>query len=112
MRMFSPRSSAFGWGTMSTDDEGPLPRASLRASEVRSAGEAAILVRGLYPPDAPAPGVNLFRGKPVGPGTAVRVGLKSGAPWKWITAGPNLFWLGLGLPRVTGLTEGEAPSAE
>ena len=46
-------------------------------------------MNGLYPGPATAPGCNDFSGNPVGPGTATRVGLKSGAPWKWITAGPK-----------------------
>ncbi len=31
----------------------------------------------------------------------MRVGLKSGAPAKFTTAGPNGFWVGVGEPRVT-----------
>ena len=37
-------------------------------------------MNGLYPGPATAPGCNDFSGNPVGPGTATRVGLKSGAP--------------------------------
>ena len=48
-------------------------------------------MNGLYPGPATAPGWSAVSGNPVGPGTATRVGLKSGAPAKWITAGPKGF---------------------
>ena len=44
-------------------------------------------------------------GNPVGPGTALRVGLKSGAPAKWMTAGPNGFADGDGFSSVTVCTQ-------
>ena len=56
---------------------------------VDDVGEPSIRMNGLYPGPATAPGWNDFSGNPVGPGTAIRVGLKSGAPAKWITAGPK-----------------------
>ena len=43
-------------------------------------------------------------GNPFGPGVAMRVGLKSGAPAKFTFAGPNRFCVGEGLPRVTVCT--------
>ena len=60
---------------------------------------------GLYPGPATAPGWNLASGNPVGPGSAMRVGLKSGAPLKWTIACPNLFWAGLGESSVTVWTQ-------
>ena len=39
-------------------------------------------MNGLYPGPATAPGANLASGNPSGPGVAIRVGLKSGAPAK------------------------------
>jgi hypothetical protein len=48
-------------------------------------------MNGLYPGPATAPGWNFFSGKPLGPGTAIRLGLKFGAPRKWMAAGPNGF---------------------
>ena len=53
--------------------------------------------------------MNFFSGKPVGPGTATRVGLKFGAPWKLITAGPNGFCSGVGLASVTVCTHAGQP---
>ena len=61
-------------------------------------------MNGLYPGPATAPGWNLASGKPVGPGVAMRVGLKSGAPAKFTTAGPNGFCCGVGVPSVTVCT--------
>ena len=55
-------------------------------------------MNGLYlsPEGTSAPGWNFLSGKPVGPGTATRVGLKSGAPAKWMTAGPKGLAIGVG----------------
>ena len=61
-------------------------------------------MNGLYPGPATAPGWNLASGNPFGPGVAMRVGLKSGAPAKFTTAGPNGFCCGVGLPSVTVCT--------
>src|SRR5260370_22204360 len=66
-------------------------------------------INGLYPGPATAPGWNLASGKPLGPGTAIRVGLKSGAPWKWTSAGPNGFCAGVGLSMVTVCTQAGPP---
>ena len=66
--------------------------------------DPAILMNGLYPGPATAPGWNLASGNPSGPGVAMRVGLKSGAPAKLMTAGPNGFCCGVGLLRVTVCT--------
>src|SRR2546430_16830239 len=62
-------------------------------------------MKGLYPEPATAPGWNLASGKPFGPGTAIRVGLKSGAPWKWTSACPKGFCAGVGESRVTVCTQ-------
>src|SRR6266851_4841447 len=59
----------------------------------------------LYAGPATAPGEKLAGGKPFGPGTNVRVGLKSGSPRKWTTAGPNLFASAEGESRVTVCTQ-------
>ena len=61
-------------------------------------------MNGLYPGPATEPGWNLASGKPAGPGVAIRVGLKSGAPAKFTTAGPNGFCCGVGEPSVTVCT--------
>ncbi len=58
-------------------------------------------MNGLYPGPATAPGWKFASGKPFGPGVAIRVGLKSGAPWKLTTACPNRFCAGVGDSRVT-----------
>src|ERR1700688_2360858 len=68
-------------------------------------GDPAIWMNGLYPGPATEPGEKLASGNPVGPGTAVRVGLKSGAPWKLMMAVPNGFWRGVGLSSVTVCTQ-------
>src|SRR5713226_1568167 len=62
-------------------------------------------MNGLYPGPATAPGEKLAGGKPFGPGTNVRVGLKSGSPRKWTTAGPNLFASAEGESRVAVCTQ-------
>ena len=61
-------------------------------------------MNGLYPGPATAPGWSLASGNPFGPGVAMRVGLKSGAPAKFTPAGPNRFCCGVGLSRVTVCT--------
>ena len=61
-------------------------------------------MNGLYPGPATAPGANLASGNPSGPGVAIRVGLKSGAPAKFTAAGPNGFSCGVGEPSVTVCT--------
>ena len=61
-------------------------------------------MNGLYPGPATAPGWNLASGNPAGPGVAMRVGLKSGAPAKFTTAGPNGFCWTVGEPSVTVCT--------
>ena len=61
-------------------------------------------MNGLYPGPATAPGANLASGNPVGPGVAIRVGLKFGAPAKCTTAGPNGLTCGVGEPSVTVCT--------
>src|SRR5262249_62236382 len=61
-------------------------------------------MNGLYPGPATAPGANLASGNPVGPGSAIRVGLKSGAPAKCTTAGPKGVCARVGELRVTGCT--------
>src|SRR5260370_695634 len=66
-------------------------------------------INGLYPGPATAPGWNWAGGKPLGPGTAIRVGLKSGAPWKWTSAGPNGFCAGVGLSMITVCTQAGQP---
>jgi hypothetical protein len=66
-------------------------------------------MNGLYPAAATAPGWNFASGKPLGPGSAIRVGRKSGAPWKLTTACPNLFWSGEGESRVTVWTQSGQP---
>ena len=66
--------------------------------------DPAIWMNGLYPGPATAPGWNLASGNPSGPGTAMRVGLKSGAPAKLIGAGPKWFCDGGGLIRWTVCT--------
>ena len=66
--------------------------------------DPAIWMNGLYPGPATAPGWNLASGNPSGPGTAMRVGLKSGAPAKLIGAGPKWFCYGVGLIRWTVCT--------
>src|SRR5579864_8636408 len=66
--------------------------------------DPAILMNGLYPGPATAPGANLASGNPSGPGTAMRVGLKSGAPAKLSGAGPKWFCDGGGLIRCTVCT--------
>src|SRR5258707_3232448 len=66
-------------------------------------------MKGLYPGPATAPGWNWASGKPLGPGTAMRVGLKSGAPWKWTSAGPNGFCAGVGESMVTVCTQAGQP---
>ena len=48
-------------------------------------------MNGLYPGPATAPGWKFASGNPFGPGCAIRVGLKSGAPWKSTTAGPCIL---------------------
>src|SRR2546425_8898875 len=68
-------------------------------------------MNGLYPLPATAPAVNDAGGKPWGPGTSVRVGVKSGSPRKWSTAGPNLFWSGVGESCVTVCTHSGHPIA-
>ena len=61
-------------------------------------------MNGLYPGPATAPGWSLASGNPFGPGVAIRVGLKSGAPAKFTAAGPNGFCCGVGEPSVTVCT--------
>ena len=61
-------------------------------------------MKGLYPGPATAPGWSLASGNPSGPGVAMRVGLKSGAPAKFTPAGPNGFWATVGESRVTVCT--------
>src|ERR1700746_2300542 len=61
-------------------------------------------MNGLYPAPATEPGANLASGNPFGPGTAIRVGAKFGAPAKLIGAGPNGFCAGEGLIRWTVCT--------
>src|ERR1700722_17891861 len=56
-----------------------------------------------------APGWKFLSGKPVGPGTAIRVGLKSGAPAKWMTAGPKGVAVGGGFASVTVCTQAGQP---
>ena len=68
-------------------------------------------MNGLYPGPATEPGANLASGNPVGPGTAIRVGLKFGAPAKFTTPGPNGFCAGDGLVRVTVCTAAGSPIA-
>src|SRR5260370_13383510 len=68
-------------------------------------------MNGLYPGPATEPGWNLTSGKPVGPATAIRVGLKSGAPAKFTTPGPNGFCAAVGLVRVTVCTAAGSPIA-
>src|SRR5579863_9946290 len=68
-------------------------------------------MNGLYlsPGGTSDPGWNFVSGKPVGPGTAIRVGLKSGAPAKWMTAGPNGLPVGVGFASVTVCTQAAQP---
>ena len=66
--------------------------------------DPAILMNGLYPGPATAPGWNLASGNPSGPGTAMRVGLKSGAPAKLMRAGPNGFCDARRVAQVTVCT--------
>jgi hypothetical protein len=68
-------------------------------------------MNGLYPGPATEPGANLASGNPFGPGTAMRVGLKFGAPAKFTTPGPNGFCAGDGLVRVTVCTPAGSPIA-
>src|SRR6202008_2631209 len=84
--MWAPRtrSAVLVWCTTS---KGPLPTATTRALETTLG--PGNRMNGLYPGPATAPGANLASGKPVGPGTATRVGLKFGAPAKCTTPGPN-----------------------
>ena len=77
MWTLSTRSPVLVWWVTSN---GPSPVATIGALYTTS--DPAILMNGLYPGPATAPGENDFSGNPVGPGTAVRVGLKSGAPLK------------------------------
>src|SRR6202007_1420478 len=67
--------------------------------------EPAIRMKGLYPGPATAPGWNWASGNPSGPGTAIRVGLKSGAPAKLRTAGPKGLTSGDGLIKCTVCTQ-------
>jgi hypothetical protein len=66
-------------------------------------------MNGLYPGPATEPGANLASGNPFGPGWAMRVGLKLGAPAKFTTPGPNGFCAGEGLVRVTVWTAAGSP---
>src|ERR1700751_3494457 len=66
--------------------------------------DPAIRMNGLYPGPATAPGWNLASRNPSGPGAAMRVGLKSGAPAKLMTAGPKWLSAGDGLIRWTVCT--------
>src|SRR5438132_78686 len=84
-----------GAGLSVDEPKEPLPR---RAKEVI----ATVVGR---------PGERDAGGKPWGPGTSVLVGLKSGSPWKWITAGPNLFWSAAGESCVTVCTQSGQPIA-
>src|SRR5260370_40219518 len=99
MWMPSTRSPVLVWVVTSN---GPFPVATIGALYTTS--EPLILMNGLYPGPATAPGWNLASGNPSGPGAAMRVGLKSGAPAKFTTAGPNGFCCGAGEPRVRGCT--------
>ena len=47
----------------------------------------------------------------MGPGTAIRVGAKFGAPAKFTTPGPNGFCRGVGLVSVTVCTAAGSPIA-
>ena len=94
------RSPVFVWWTTSN---GPSPVATIGA--LYTVGEPSIRMNGLYPGPATAPGWNFASGKPVGPGSAIRVGLKSGAPLKLTSACPNLFWSGDGESSVTVWTQ-------
>ncbi len=69
-------------------------------------------MNGLYPGPATAPGWNFASGNPSGPGSAIRVGLKSGAPWKLTTAWPNRFCVGGGRVERHGLDAVRAADAE
>ena len=84
------------------DVEGPVAggddRRAVHGLRAGDADERAV------PGPATAPGWKCASGKPVGPGSAIRVGLKSGAPWKSTTAWPNLFWSGVGDSSVTVCT--------
>src|SRR5689334_5863519 len=62
-------------------------------------------MKGLYPGPATAPGAKSASGNPFGPGTSLRVGLKSGAPLKSTRAGPNGFAAGVGDSSVTVWTQ-------
>ena len=99
MWMPSTRSAVLVWLATSY---GPLPVATIGA--LYTVSDPAIWMNGLYPGPATAPGWNLASGNPSGPGTAMRVGLKSGAPAKLIGAGPKWFCSGLGLIRCTVCT--------
>ena len=102
----STRSPVFVWWTTS---KGPSPVATIGA--LYTVSEPAMRMNGLYPGPATAPGWKFASGKPVGPGSAIRVGLKSGAPWKSTTACPNLFSSGVGDSSVTVCTASGSPIA-
>ena len=68
-------------------------------------------MNGLYPGPATEPGWKFFSGNPVGPGSAILVGLKSGAPWKCTAAGPKWFCSGEGESSVTVCTAAGSPIA-
>ena len=68
-------------------------------------------MNGLYPGPATAPGWKLASGKPFGPAVAMRMGLKSGAPWKSTTAGPNRLSAGDGDSNFTVCTQSGQPLA-
>jgi len=104
MWMPSARSDVLVWWVTSN---GPLPVATIGALYTTS--EPAIRMNGLYPGPATAPGWNWASGNPSGPGVAMRVGLKSGAPAKLMTAGPNGFRCGVGLLSVTVCTHAGQP---
>src|ERR1700751_1297684 len=92
MWMPSSRSPGLVWWTTSN---GPLPAATIGALYTTS--EPANRMNGLYPGPATEPGANLASGNPSGPGTAMRVGAKLGAPAKFTTPGPNGFWATAGV---------------
>src|ERR1700751_4612282 len=102
MWTFSTRSSVF---VCVVTSNGPSPAATIGA--LYTTFDPAILMKGLYasPAGTSEPGLKDFRGKPVDPGTASRSGVKSGAPAKWMSAGPKWFCSGLGLASVTVCTQ-------
>ena len=81
-------------------------RRAVDGRRARDADERAVAVTA-----RPRRAGSFASGKPFGPGWAMRVGLKSGAPWKFTTAWPNRFCCGVGASSVTVCTHSGHPIA-